>query len=271
MPGRIPGGSTAVVGSPDGRYAGWVDREGPWTIAGRIAEVVVVDLQTGRAVFRDHENMGGAWGDELPVLYGELEPRFVGFDDEGRAYWQDAAGHGERWRVDLDPGKRRTSRATTPPGATRARSATPTTRASASRCRCAADAVVDPLLGVATGSLSPDGRFVLGSVYRQRLQVTVAGTGRRRPPRPRASQRVLRRLARRREVALRTRHGRLPEDAGHRRTRGREPGDAGGVPAALGTLHRPARSRPAPVVHVRRGRLPARSEGESCRPAPARS
>jgi hypothetical protein len=92
--------------------------------------------------------MGGEWGDDLADLYGELDPRFVGFDDEGRAYWQDAAGHGERWRLDLDTGQKE--------NVDGVRSARP----------------VDPLL-------SPDGRFRVGDTYSQRVQVTAEPRGRR--------------------------------------------------------------------------------------------
>lgn len=96
----VPGDVDEVAVSPDGEHAGWIDREGPWGPAGRVAQVVVVDLRTGQRVLRTSEGMGGGWGDDLAVRYEELEPTFLGFDEQ-RAYWRDATGSGRRWRWDL--------------------------------------------------------------------------------------------------------------------------------------------------------------------------
>ena len=83
--------------SPDGRYAGWVDRHGPLRPAGRIAKVVVVDIASGEVLLEDHSGMGGGFGDDLEARYSELEPTFLGFDDD-YAYWTNAVGHGTRMR-----------------------------------------------------------------------------------------------------------------------------------------------------------------------------
>ena len=103
---ELPGDVDSVRVSPDGAHAGWVDFHGPLRPAGRIAEVVVVDLATGRTVFRDHEHMGGGFGDDLAARYGELPPTFLGFDDDRYAYWFDSEGSGNRWRVDLATGEK---------------------------------------------------------------------------------------------------------------------------------------------------------------------
>ena len=88
--------------SPDGRYVGWIDRAGPWRPAGRIAEVVVVDLSTGQQIFANSEGMGGEAGDDLGDRYEELQPDFLGFDaDSTHAYWRNASGPGERMRWEL--------------------------------------------------------------------------------------------------------------------------------------------------------------------------
>lgn len=83
--------------SPDGRYAGWIDRHGPLRPAGRIAKVVVVDVASGEVLLDDHSGMGGGFGDDLGARYSELEPTFLGFDDD-HAYWTNAEGHGNRMR-----------------------------------------------------------------------------------------------------------------------------------------------------------------------------
>ncbi len=83
--------------SPDGRYAGWVDRHGPLRPAGRIAKVVVIDLASGKLLLEEHSGMGGQFGDDLDSRYSELEPTFLGFDD-AYAYWTNAEGHGNRMR-----------------------------------------------------------------------------------------------------------------------------------------------------------------------------
>lgn len=96
----VPGDVDDVIVSPDGQHAGWIDRDGPWRPAGRVAEVVVVDLGSGQPVHRTSDGMGGGWGDDLPNRYEELEPTFLGFD-ERHAYWRDATGSGRRWRWDV--------------------------------------------------------------------------------------------------------------------------------------------------------------------------
>ncbi|QIK65859.1 phosphoribosylformylglycinamidine synthase subunit PurQ [Nocardioides sp. HDW12B] len=85
-----------VATSPDGRYAGWVDRDGPERAGGQVARVVVVDLTTGRVVLDDSTGMGGeSAGDDVDYLYSELPPTFLGFDGTF-AYWQAPSGR-LRW------------------------------------------------------------------------------------------------------------------------------------------------------------------------------
>ena len=101
--GGDPTGS--VVVSADGRYAGWVDQDGPLRPAGRIREVVVADVSLGEPVLKDHSGMGGGLGDDLGDRYEELAPTFLGFDEGSvHAYWTDAEGHGTRKRGALATG-----------------------------------------------------------------------------------------------------------------------------------------------------------------------
>ena len=99
---RLPGRPGSIAVSPDGRYAGWIDFDGPRRLIGRLAEVVVQDLVTGKEVVRNHDNMGGAT-DDLDSLYSNAEVRFLGFD-ETHAYWQTPTGKVTRWRARLDGG-----------------------------------------------------------------------------------------------------------------------------------------------------------------------
>lgn len=101
---ELPGDVSDVVTSADGRMVGWIDFDGPLRPAGRVAEVVVVDLRSGRVVLTDHSGMGGEAGDDLGDRYEELPPTFLGFDAGFRhAYWLD--GSGTRRRADLATGE----------------------------------------------------------------------------------------------------------------------------------------------------------------------
>lgn len=100
----IPGAVSNVSVSPDGRYAGWIDYDGPESPAGTLAEVVVVDLKTGRTAFTNHDGMGGEKGDDLGDRYEELPPAVLGFDEEF-VYWRNASGSGERMRANLASGE----------------------------------------------------------------------------------------------------------------------------------------------------------------------
>jgi hypothetical protein len=62
----------------------------------------VGDLVTEKAVFRNHDNMGGPTND-LESLYTNAEVRFLGFD-EAHAFWQTPTGKVTRWRARLDGG-----------------------------------------------------------------------------------------------------------------------------------------------------------------------
>ena len=81
--------------SPDGRFAGWVDRGGPRIRYGRAGRVIVVDLVTGQVVFSTSRWMG-----KNADLYEEIYPVFLGFDAQ-YAYWSRVTGDITRVRTDL--------------------------------------------------------------------------------------------------------------------------------------------------------------------------
>lgn len=99
----LPGDVSSVAVSREGSYLGYVDRDGPLRVAGRVAEVVVVDLSDGEVVGRSSEGMGGGLGDDLGVLYSEDPPVALGFDGN-RAYYQ---GSGDTYEWDLETGTTR--------------------------------------------------------------------------------------------------------------------------------------------------------------------
>lgn len=145
----VPGDPTGLRVSPDGRYAGWIDEEGPRRVGYRLAEAVVVDLATGEEVLRDHDDMGG-WFDQ--DLYGNQWPTFLGFDAEGAAYWETAEADDDGTRV------RRLDLATGEVEAVEGDAE-----------RVLRRSIVDPATGVRTGlgedgRPSPDGEGVLGYV-----------------------------------------------------------------------------------------------------------
>lgn len=95
-----------VVVSADGRYAAWIDRDGPERPAGQVREVVVADIRRGEAVLKDSSGMGGDKGDDLGDRYEELPPAVLGFDESStHVYWVDASGSGTRKRASLESGE----------------------------------------------------------------------------------------------------------------------------------------------------------------------
>lgn len=175
----VPGEVDDVAVAPNGEYAGWIDREGPWRPAGRVAEVVVVDLRTGRTVFETSKGMGGGFGDDLGSRYGNLEPLFLGFDDNS-AYWRNATGSGERWRWRL--GSSTTNRAEdADPGGeagTWARGEPWDPQRGRPVWIDDGRPVPEPAPTGERGFLSPDGQFVVAEPVAQ-LVVTRAADGRR--------------------------------------------------------------------------------------------
>src|SRR4051794_2293257 len=175
----VPGQVDDVTVAPSGEYAGWIDREGSWRPAGRVAKVVVVDLSTGRTAFETSDGMGGGFGDDLGARYENLEPTFLGFDNQS-AYWTNATGSGERWRWRIG------SSATN-----RAEDANPDGEASTTPRGGPWDPqrgrpvwinegrpVSEPTPTGERGVVSPDGRFVIAEPV-ARLAVTRAADGHR--------------------------------------------------------------------------------------------
>jgi hypothetical protein len=152
--------------SPDGRYAGWVDRHGPLRPAGRIAKVVVVDVASGMVLLEDHSGMGGGFGDDLEARYGELAPTFLGFDDE-YAYWTNAEGHGARMRWERSTGTVSTAENEDPDRGTRLLGRP--YDAYAGEAVGLVDGKPEREGGVA-GLVSPDGRFVAKTGITARLR-----------------------------------------------------------------------------------------------------
>lgn len=155
-----------------------MDREGPWRLAGRAAEVVVIDLGSGHRVLRTNQGMGGGRGDDLAARYEELEPTFLGFD-ERHAYWRDATGSSRRWRWDLET--HRTERAEVRQDVGEATTAPVGHPWDPARGRGVwvedGRPVRDPSVG-RRGFLSPDGRYLVSEPV-ARLAVTRARDGRR--------------------------------------------------------------------------------------------
>jgi hypothetical protein len=89
--------------SPDGRYLGFVD-----TISGEkdeygtpLAQVVVVDLESGEEVARTSEAMGDPGSDDLADLYEDAEPGALVVTDDTASY----DGVGEVVSIDLASGE----------------------------------------------------------------------------------------------------------------------------------------------------------------------
>jgi hypothetical protein len=95
---RVPGDPSEIKVSPDGRYAAWADYHGPRRLFGRIAQVVVIDLSSGRTVFHDSEGMGGAFDTNPSDRYEETPPTVLGFDDR-HVYWSDAFDATHSWPI----------------------------------------------------------------------------------------------------------------------------------------------------------------------------
>ncbi len=173
----LPGVARFVSTSADGRYAGWVDYDGPVRPGGQVARVVVVDLGSGRVVLDDSSGMGGETardGYDTSDLYAELPPTFLGFDGT-HAYWQTP---GDRLRWSEETGVERAQREVEgypgpfPVGR-------PTGRYSGTSVSVT-DGRVDP--GSLTGTiavLSPDRDVVVETGVLGRAPFTDARTGRR--------------------------------------------------------------------------------------------
>jgi hypothetical protein len=101
---ELPGDVHEAKVSPDGRYLGWIDLDGPELGHGRIAEAVVVNLRTGAELLRDHDGMDGDGRVDVAEQYAEGGPAFLGFD-RSAAYWSDVVGEGHQRRFDLATGK----------------------------------------------------------------------------------------------------------------------------------------------------------------------
>lgn len=105
---EVPGRPGAIAVSVDGRYAGWVDRDGPDVPMGPRAELVVVDLETGAETLRSGAGMGDV-GDDLADLYSELDPQVLGFEGAGEdlvVVYRNAEGSGETTGLRVATGRR---------------------------------------------------------------------------------------------------------------------------------------------------------------------
>lgn len=94
---EVSGRPGDIVVSADGRYAAWVDRDGPRVPMGPRAVVVVVDLERGTELLRSGAGMGEI-GDDFADLYSELDPQALGFEGSGDqlvVVYRNAEGSGE--------------------------------------------------------------------------------------------------------------------------------------------------------------------------------
>jgi hypothetical protein len=170
---RLPGDPDTVRVSPDGRFAGWVDRRGPRGPFGRIAQVVVVDVRTGTALLRTSRGMGSLLDVNITDSYAETPPTFAGFDAR-HAWWTDADG--ATWRWDVLGGSR--------PDRVRGVGNAAVGRGGRQAGTLVVVAHGRPLPGVTggqPGQLSPDRRFLAATASTGRMPVTDPRTGRRVP------------------------------------------------------------------------------------------
>lgn len=96
----VPDVYSDLITTADGELAAWIDRSGPESPAGPVAQVVVVDTRTGDQVFASSEGMGGEKGDDLADLYEELPPAVVDLTHD-RLVWRNSAGGGAWVTTDL--------------------------------------------------------------------------------------------------------------------------------------------------------------------------
>lgn len=167
-----------VSASPDGRYAGWIDRDGPTRPGGQVARAVVVDLATGRVVLDDSSGMGGQDDDgDVSDLYSELPPTFLGFDDTF-AYWQTPDDGRVRWSAatGVEPAQKEVDGAPGPVAIGR-----PSDRYAGASVSLVDGRPDTSGTGGATGSLSPDEDTAAETGSLGRAPVTDARTGRRLP------------------------------------------------------------------------------------------
>lgn len=93
-----------IITSPDGELAAWIDRAGPKRPAGRVAQVVVVEVATGDVVFSSADGMGGEKGDDLGDRYEELPPAVVELTAD-KLMWVNSEGSGQSVTTDLHTGE----------------------------------------------------------------------------------------------------------------------------------------------------------------------
>ncbi len=172
----------SVATSPDGRWAGWVDRAGPQRPGGQAARVVVVDLTTGRVVLDDSTGMGGEThrdgsdAGDTSDLYSESPPTFLGFDD-AFAYWQAPSGR-LRWSEATGVETAQSEVEGAPAAMPRGR---PVDRYRGTAVTVQRGRVDRTGFGGSTGTLSPDGGTVATTGGLGSTAITDARTGRRVP------------------------------------------------------------------------------------------
>ena len=166
--------------SPDGRYAGWIDFDGPKRPLGRLAEVVVTDLRTGRELFRDRKDMGST-KDDLTDLYEDAEVHFLGFDDD-YVYWDTPTGEPRLKRARIGSWKVEPAGRTGTMGDEQL-DGEPYDELVGHRTAMAADGRVSPDGTGFVGFRSPEGRWCLTNGETGHLSVVDCRTGRKATPR----------------------------------------------------------------------------------------
>lgn len=162
--------------SPDGRYAGWVDRGGPAIRYGRSYRVRVVDLTTGNLVFETTEGMG-----QDADLYEEIQASFLGFDDQ-HAYWNQVTGPTRRLRVDIATWQQTSVASTLDEDGLEIPIGEPYDSLTGQPVILVNGKPTTSPYGGEIGFVSTDGRFVFNLSTTARLKVTDATTGRRIDP-----------------------------------------------------------------------------------------
>lgn len=173
---RLHSGAQRPAISPDGRYAGWVDRGGPKIRYGRSQRVRIVDLASGRLVFETSEGMG-----QTTDIYEEIGADFLGFDDQ-YAYWNRVTGPPRRQRVDIATWQQTSVAATVDEDGFEIPVGEPYDSLTGRKAILLNGKPTTSPFGGEIGFVSVDGRFAVNLSTTARLKITDAATGRRIDP-----------------------------------------------------------------------------------------